>query len=152
VAGSRYPDDIDWPENVEHIEHLPPEDHASFYSRQRFTLNVTRTDMVEAGWSPSVRLFEAAACGTPIISDRWEGLDAFFPDGEAIVICDEGTQVVQALTQMTDVERECMARSARRRVLACHTGQIRAAELIGYFRDMGARRNARMPALRGAFA
>jgi spore maturation protein CgeB len=69
VAGPQYPDTIDWPANVERIEHLPPQDHPSFYSRQRFTLNVTRADMIAAGWSPSVRLFEAAACGTPIISD-----------------------------------------------------------------------------------
>ena len=81
---------IDWPANVERIEHLPPADHAAFYCRQRFTLNVTRADMVAAGWSPSVRLFEAAACGTPIISDRWAGLERLLPDGEAILIADDG--------------------------------------------------------------
>ena len=74
VAGPQYPASIDWPANVERIEHLPPSEHAAFYCRQRFTLNVTRADMIRTGWSPSVRLFEAAACGTPIISDRWEGL------------------------------------------------------------------------------
>lgn len=154
VAGPRYPDAIDWPENVERIEHLPPEDHASFYSRQRFTLNVTRADMVEAGWSPSVRLFEAAACGTPIISDRWEGLDAFFPAGEAIVICDDGAEVVRALTGMTDAGRERLAGNARRRVLARHTGQKRAAEFLGYLGEarQPTRRSATAPALKGAFA
>jgi spore maturation protein CgeB len=154
VAGSRYPDDIDWPRNVERIEHLAPEDHASFYSRQRFTLNVTRADMAEAGWSPSVRLFEAAACNTPIVSDRWEGLDALFPDGEAILICDEAAQVVRALTEMSDTERQRMASRARRRVLARHTGEVRAAELVGHFRELQekARPPERTPALKGAFA
>ncbi|HVW54440.1 MAG TPA: glycosyltransferase [Rhizobiaceae bacterium] len=154
VAGSCFPDGIEWPDNIERIEHLPPEEHASFYSRQRFTLNVTRSDMVEAGWSPSVRLFEAASCGTPIISDRWDGLDALFPDGEAILISDGGQEVVRALTGMSDKEREAMAVMARRRVLAHHTGQKRAEELIGYFREIGERPRpaAGKPALKGAFA
>ena len=78
VAGPQYPADIDWPQNVERIDHVPPGEHARFYNRQRFTLNVTRADMIEAGYSPSVRLFAAAACGVPIISDYWQGLEQFF--------------------------------------------------------------------------
>src|SRR3712207_8248286 len=45
--------------------HLPPAEHRWFYNAQRFTLNVTRADMIRAGHSPSVRLFEAAACAVP---------------------------------------------------------------------------------------
>ena len=78
VAGPQYPGDIGWPSNVERIEHLPPAEHAAFYARSRFALNVTRVDMIAAGWSPSVRLFEAASCGTPIISDRWPGIETLF--------------------------------------------------------------------------
>jgi spore maturation protein CgeB len=129
VAGPQYPADIDWPRNVERIEHLPPAQHASFYSRQRFTLNVTRADMVEAGWSPSVRLFEAAACGTPIISDFWNGLDRLLPDGEAIVIARSADDVVSTLTGTSDARREAIARAARARVMAGHTGVVRAREL-----------------------
>jgi spore maturation protein CgeB len=129
VAGPQYPPAIDWPQNVERIEHLPPAQHASFYSRQRFTLNVTRADMVEAGWSPSVRLFEAAACGTPIISDFWNGLDRLLPDGEAIVIAHSAAEVVSALTGTSDARREAIAAAARARVMAGHTGVVRAREL-----------------------
>ncbi|RYD64293.1 MAG: glycosyltransferase, partial [Verrucomicrobiaceae bacterium] len=75
VAGPQYPDTIQWPGNVERIIHLSPAEHRKFYNAQRFTLNVTRADMIRAGHSPSVRLFEAAACGTPIISDRWTGIE-----------------------------------------------------------------------------
>lgn len=81
VAGPMYPDSIDWPANVERICHLPPAEHRAFYNAQRFTLNVTRADMIRAGHSPSVRLFEAAACGTAIISDLWAGLDEFLEPG-----------------------------------------------------------------------
>src|SRR5581483_548045 len=82
VAGAQYPDGIEWPANVERIEHVAPAEHPEFYASSRFTLNVTRADMVRAGYSPSVRLFEAAACGVPIISDYWQGLETFFQPGE----------------------------------------------------------------------
>ncbi|WP_174280194.1 CgeB family protein, partial [Sphingomonas bacterium] len=99
VAGPQYPATIDWPANVERIEHLAPADHADFYSASRWTLNVTRADMIARGWSPSVRLFEAAACGTPILSDRWAGLDALFAPGEEIVLADTADQVLAALAR-----------------------------------------------------
>ena len=129
VAGPQYPDDIDWPANVERIEHLPPEEHAAFYSRQRFTLNVTRDDMIEAGWSPSVRLFEAAACATPVISDPWPGLDELFPEDEALLIARNSADVISALC-MSDGAAAAMGDAARRIVLAGHTGAARARDLL----------------------
>ncbi len=130
VAGPQYPDTIDWPANVERIEHLPPQDHPSFYSRQRFTLNVTRADMIAAGWSPSVRLFEAAACGTPIISDEWQGLSELLPEGEAIFIARSTDDVVAALSAMEEQHRIAMSRAAYARVMQSHTGSARALHLV----------------------
>ncbi|WP_292235368.1 glycosyltransferase, partial [Mesorhizobium sp.] len=129
VAGSQYPADLAWPDNVERVEHLPPADHAAFYSRQRYTLNLTRASMIAAGWSPSVRLFEAAACGTPIISDRWAGLDSFFP-ASAIQTAASAEHVVQALVGQSERARLGMARRARELVLARHTGAARSREFI----------------------
>jgi spore maturation protein CgeB len=136
VAGPQYPAEIDWPANVERIDHLPPSEHPSFYSRQRFTLNVTRADMIAAGWSPSVRLFEAGACATPIISDEWPGLTELLPDGEALIIARTTEDVVTALQTVTPQQRQSMAGAARTRVLHGHTGKARAAELV---RDLRAR-------------
>ena len=125
VAGPQYPATIDWPANVERIEHLPPAEHAAFYSASRMTLNVTRADMIAAGWSPSVRLFEAAACGTAIVSDRWDGLgDLLAPDRE-IVLADTADDVLAALDRDTDA----LGRAARARILAEHTADHRAEEL-----------------------
>jgi len=129
VAGSQFPPNIDWPGNVERIEHLPPSEHRSFYTRQRFTLNVTRADMVAAGWSPSVRLFEAGACGTPVISDIWPGLDQMFPP-EAIVLAKGTDDVIRTLQDTTASQRADMAAAARRHVLAEHTATARAGELL----------------------
>ncbi|MGI4733489.1 MAG: CgeB family protein [Janthinobacterium lividum] len=126
VAGPQYPAGIDWPANVERIEHLPPSDHAAFYSASRWTLNVTRADMVAAGWSPSVRLFEAAACATPIVSDRWNGLaELLVPDRE-IVLADDADDVLAALNR---ADSDAIGRAGQARVLAGHTAAHRAAEL-----------------------
>ncbi|HEV7254276.1 MAG TPA: glycosyltransferase [Mesorhizobium sp.] len=130
VAGPQYPESIDWPANVERIDHLPPDEHPSFYSRQRFTLNVTRADMIRAGWSPSVRLFEAASCRTAIISDRWPGLGDLLPEGEAVLVADTTDQVVRWLEGLSDAERDGIATAAQKRVLAAHTGLARARELM----------------------
>jgi spore maturation protein CgeB len=91
---------------------------------------VTRADMIAAGWSPSVRLFEASACGTPIISDYWDGLTELLPDGEALLIARSSGEVVTALRDIGDIERRSMAAKARARVLADHTGLARARDLI----------------------
>ena len=128
VAGPLYPAEIAWPPNVERIEHVPPADHPAFYAASRFTLNVTRQDMIAAGYSPSVRLFEAAACGTPIVSDAWEGLDTILAPTTEITLA-EGPADVLAALRLPEPERAALAAAARVRILAEHTADRRAAEL-----------------------
>ena len=135
VAGPQYPDSIAWPANVRYQAHLPPAEHRAFYNRQRFTLNITRADMVQAGWSPSVRLFEAAACGTPIVSDRWAGIETLLAPGREIVLAGSAAEVLAVLRDMPEEERRAMADRARRRILAEHTAAHRAAQLVGYALD-----------------
>jgi spore maturation protein CgeB len=133
VAGPLYPDTLDWPANTQRIHHLAPPEHREFYNAQRFTLNVTRADMVRAGYSPSVRLFEAAACGTPIISDRWKGIETFFRPGEEILIAATPDDTLRYLRSLPEEERIALGRRARARVLAEHTAAHRAAQLESYF-------------------
>jgi spore maturation protein CgeB len=132
VAGPQYPDTIRWPNNVARIDHVAPTDHCRFYNSQRFTLNVTRRDMVESGFSPSVRLFEAAACGVPVVSDAWSGLEQLFvPDAE-ILIARSPEEVLRPLREMgPDAARKIGAR-ARARVLREHTSEHRAHQLENY--------------------
>lgn len=129
VAGSLYPDTIGWPPNVEKIGHLSPAHHGSFYNSMRFTLNITRADMVRAGYSPSVRLFEAAACATPVISDYWEGLDIFFTPGVEILLSSSAADTTRYLQEMGEEELRAVGERARARVLAGHTAAHRAWEL-----------------------
>jgi spore maturation protein CgeB len=136
VVGPMYPESIGWPANVTRETHLSPREHRAFYAAQRFTLNVTRADMIAAGWSPSVRLFEAAACGTPIVSDAWDGLDALFAPGAEIVIARDADDVLRTVRGMPDDERRAMGEAARRTVLGAHTAAHRAAELEGYVGEL----------------
>jgi spore maturation protein CgeB len=136
VAGPLYPDHLVWPRNVDRIDHLAPAEHPAFYSAQRLTVNVTRADMVRAGWSPSVRLFEAAACGVPIVSDRWPGLESFFRPGTDILLADTAGDVLAHLDRLDDARREEIGVSARARILAGHTAEHRAAELETHVREL----------------
>jgi spore maturation protein CgeB len=128
IAGPQYPSGLRWPDNVEHIPHLSPVWHPGFYSSSRFTLNVTRRDMSIAGYSPSVRLFEAAACGAAIVSDNWPGLDSFFTPGEEILLPTGTDDIVRYLTEFTEGEARRIGESAQARVLAEHTSWHRALE------------------------
>jgi spore maturation protein CgeB len=139
VAGPLYPPSIEWSANVERIDHLAPSDHRAFYNAQRFTLNITRADMIKAGYSPSVRLFEAAACATPIISDNWDGLETVFEIGSEILVARSSDEALDCLRNISDQERRRIGARAHERVMSAHTAAHRAAELEAYALEVLAR-------------
>jgi spore maturation protein CgeB len=136
VAGPQYPDDIHWPSNVSRPTHIAPSSHRQFYNAQRFTLNLTRAPMIAAGWSPSVRLFEAAACGTPIVTDPWPGLEELFVRGQEILIAETSADTVRLLRELPEADRRTIGERARHRVLAEHTSMHRAETLERYTREL----------------
>ena len=129
IAGSLYPWGWDWGPNVVKLEHISPSEHPTLYSSSRCTLNITRAEMAASGYCPSGRFFEAAACGTPIISDWFEGLDQFFAPGEEIFVAHAADHVLDALKQDGEDLRQ-MALCARVRTLDEHTGEHRARQLL----------------------
>jgi spore maturation protein CgeB len=139
VAGPQYPAEIAWSANVRLLEHVPPGLHATFYSSARWQLNATRHAMTAAGWSPSVRLFEAGAVGAAVISDNWSGLERFFTPGKEILLPGSAKEVVEILESFPDTERRALGTALQRRILAEHTSVQRAAELerylSGHFED-----------------
>src|SRR4051812_219172 len=150
VMGPMYPKEIRWPANVDRDFHLSPREHPAFYGSQRFTLNVTRDAMKQAGYSPSVRLFEAGACAVPIISDWWEGLDSLFVVGKEVLISSNSDDTLRYLREFPDAQRLAIGAAARQRILAEHTPVQRAAQLESYaqeahdnFSSHKARRNGR---------
>jgi spore maturation protein CgeB len=135
VAGAQYPERLSWPPNVRRIEHVAPEAHAAFYRRQRYTLNLTRAEMRSVGFSPSVRLFESAAYGVPVISDAWAGLGEFFTPGQEILVADTPREVVQIINEMPEERRLDIAAAARKRLMTSHTPRHRALALEEYYTE-----------------
>jgi spore maturation protein CgeB len=146
VAGPQYPAGVAWAPNVRHIVHLNPRWHPHLYSSSRLTLNLTRRDMVMAGYSPSVRLFEAAACGAAIASDNWPGLDSFFEPGREILLPASAAEMVRYLREIDERELRAIGLAAQARVLAAHTSQQRALE---FEREVEAARSGQRGASQG---
>jgi len=136
VAGAQYPGDLSWPANLALFAHLPPHEHSGFYCAQRFTLNITRADMIATGHSPSVRLFEAAACGVPVITDAWPGLESFFKPGVEILVASSARDVMEILGTMSDEQRLDIAAAARRCLINAHTPERRAKDLENYYAEV----------------
>ena len=149
VAGPLYPDSIQWPANIHRTIHLSPREHPAFYAAQRFTLNITRDAMKRAGYSPSVRLFEAGACAVPIISDWWTGLDSLLEPGHEILISQNREDTLRYLRDTSDVQRHTIGQAARERILSEHTPEKRALQLESYVKEA---RDARVPLRKGVRA
>ena len=132
LAGSQYPPEWQWPSNVRRSEHVPPAMHPALYSSSRLTLNLTRAQMAASGFCPSGRFFEAAACGTPIVTDWFAGLDTFFVPGHELQVANNTAEVLRALAT-SDSQLKRMARKARERTLDEHTGYRRALTMLAAF-------------------
>ncbi len=146
LAGSLYPKEWLWPQNVRRIEHVAPADHPALYSSSRATLNITRKEMAESGFCPSGRFFEAAACGTPLLTDEWDGLENFFDPADELYVVRNTEEVVQAL-QLPDEQLERRAARARQRTLDQHTGRCRAEELLSFCEEAQQRKYPTMETL-----
>jgi len=132
VAGARYPRSLHWPKNVKRVPQFSPGKRRAFYNSQRFALNITPPGAIGVGFSPNVRLFEAAACGTPVITEFWPGLDTFFKPDDEILISHSPDETLIYLEEISELDRRRIAYRARERVLAKHTTRHRATELENY--------------------
>jgi spore maturation protein CgeB len=141
IAGAQYPLDFPWADNIYFVRHLPPSEHSAFFSSSGLTLNITRADMAANGWCPSGRLFEAAACATPIVSDWFDGLDHFLAAGSETLVVRTPDQALAAL-DLDEGAKQRIGRAARDRILAEHTSTIRLTE---FERHVGAARTAPAP-------
>jgi spore maturation protein CgeB len=142
LAGSQYPADFPWTDNMFYFWHMPPPDHSALFCSSGLTLNITRGPMAATGYCPSGRLFEATACGAVVISDWWEGIDQFFAPSREVLIA-RGTDDVLAALDLSDRERQQIGAAGRQRTLDCHTARVRAMELetlleAGWCGQMGA--------------
>ena len=130
IGGAQYPQEFPWTSNIFFVRHVEPSRHPAFFCSSRATLNVTRRAMKEMGYCPSGRLFEAAACGTAIISDVWEGLEQFFDFGREVIVARSPEDTINAL-ELSAQELDRVGRAARERALGEHTAMHRVRELEG---------------------
>ena len=128
IGGAQYPHEFPWTNNIYFVRHLPPPEHPAFFCSSRLTLNITRRAMGDMGYCPSGRLFEAASCGTPIVSDWWEGLDEFFSPNSELLIARNTSDAIRCI-ELTDEELAKIGTAARERVLEQHTAAVRAEQL-----------------------
>jgi spore maturation protein CgeB len=142
VGGPLYPETIVWPDNVERTIHLSPQQHPAFYGSQRFTLHVTRPAMRSAGHSPSVRLFEAGACGIPIISDYWPGLESIFEPEREVLISESPEDTLRYLHDISPTSARRIGEAARKRVLRRHSPMNRAEQIEQYVSEVRRRRRS----------
>ncbi|HEX8166998.1 MAG TPA: glycosyltransferase [Beijerinckiaceae bacterium] len=138
IGGAQYPQDFPWTDNIYFVRHLPPDEHPAFFSSCRLTLNVTRQVMAGMGWCPSGRLFEAAACGAAMLTDAWDGLDAFFEPGREVLVAGSAEDTIAALS-LSDRELRAVAEAGRARTLSEHTSERRALTLEAEIEAAGAR-------------
>lgn len=136
VAGTQYPSHLVWPRNVQRIDHIAPGSHVQFYGRQRFTLNLTRSDMRTVGYCPSVRLLEAVACGTPVIANEWAGLSEMLEPGKEILLARSTDDVTCHLDTISDEAAQQIADAARERICAEHSSARRAEQLESYLDEV----------------
>jgi spore maturation protein CgeB len=128
MVGPQHASEVSQLENVAAIPHVPPAEHPAFYSSSRLSLSVTRSNMAEIGYCPSSRLFEAAACGAPVLSDEWDGLDYFFEPSREILVARTTGHVMDALAMPPEALAR-IGKAGRDRVLAMHTANRRALEM-----------------------
>lgn len=132
LAGGDYPTDLGWPTNLRYLEHLPETSHVSFYNRLNCTLVLARPDRSALGHTPSKRLLAAAACGVPILSDHWVGLEEFFEPNRELYVVEDCHSVLESLYQTQQMDRVKLGNRARQRVLAEHSTRRRAEQFLDY--------------------
>jgi spore maturation protein CgeB len=129
VAGSSFPAGFPWRDNLRYVPHLEPALHPAFLCSSPLTVNVTRPGLAALGHCPSARLFEAAACGVPVLSDWFDGLDRFFEPGDEVLVATSPEEAAEAIASPRE-ELAAIGRRARERALAQHTAAARARELV----------------------
>jgi spore maturation protein CgeB len=115
------------PGNVRNVGHVFTRDHNAFNCSARAILNVTRDSMARNGASPPTRIFEAAGAGACILTDAWEGIDAFFAPGSEILPVGNGCEVAETIAALSAERALAIGLAAHRRALAHHTYRHRAA-------------------------
>ncbi len=111
--------------------HLVPEAFAT----HRATVHVPRRPYVEAlPGIPTIRVFEALACGIPLVSAPWDDVEGLFREGD-FLRARNGRELEAALREA--VADRSLGVQGRETVLARHTCAHRVRELLAILAELG---------------
>src|SRR5690606_2858135 len=118
---------------------LPNHRVAEVFARHRCTVHVPRRPYVDAlPGIPTIRPFEALACGIPLISAPWRDTERLFTEGEDYLVArdsDEMQRQLRAVLADADLAT-ALARNGRATVLARHTCAHRVDELLAILEEL----------------
>jgi spore maturation protein CgeB len=126
------------PKNVRWIGHVGTGDHNVVNCSARLVLNLNRESMVQVGYSPPTRVFEAAGAGACVITDYWEGIGTFFEPGCEILVARTAGDIVDLLRTVDGRLAREMGEAMRRRALLEHTYALRALQVREILQQSGA--------------
>jgi spore maturation protein CgeB len=136
VHGVRYP-----PEairrladaGIEYAGWLPNFEVPDVFARFRVTVHIPRRPYVTAlPGIPTIRVFEALACGIPLVSAPWEDAEGLFAPGQDFLVAGDAAEMRELLRYLLAHPDACgrMAQHGRETILARHTCAHRVNELL----------------------
>jgi len=126
---------------------LPNYEAPAVFARYAVTVHVPRRPYVQAlPGIPTIRVFEALACGIPLVSAPWDDCEGLFEPGADFLVAQDGRQMrehLRAVLNDADLARS-LADHGRRTILARHSCAHRVDELLEIYDELAApRRNHR---------
>jgi spore maturation protein CgeB len=142
IYGVRYPEHARQAladAGIEYAGYLPNYQVPAVFSHFRATVHIPRRPYVQMlRGIPTIRPFEALACGIPLISAEWEDAEGLFTPGEDFLVARNGNEMRHHLKRLLEDEAlaERLATHGRRSILARHTCAHRANELLAIYEEL----------------
>jgi len=124
---------------IEYSGWLPNYRVPEIFGKFRFTVHVPRAPYVTTlPGIPTIRVFEALACGIPLICAPWDDCEGLFTPGEDFLVARDGEQMKQRMTALMEDAQlaRALAIHGRRTILERHTCSHRVDELFGIQREL----------------
>ncbi len=124
---------------IEYASWLPNYEVPQVFSRFKLTVHVPRRPYVEAlPGIPTIRVFEALACGIPLVSAPWDDVEGLFTPGKDFLIAHTAEEMKRHLSDLLQDEekRKEIATHGRQTILARHTCAHRVDELLNIYAEL----------------
>ncbi len=144
IHGVRYPDHARATlasAGIEYAGWLPNYEAPAVFSRFDVTVHVPRRPYVQAlPGIPTIRVFEAMACGIPLVSAPWDDAERLFTPGSDYLVARNGAEMCRLLRNVLNngALAESLVLHAFRTIHEHHTCAHRVNELLGFVHELDA--------------